>query len=272
MKDALTMKNIVSKFSSLLLIPFAFLTCLVATCTSCSRYAVTKAEDSVTETVDSNVAKSVFKVSISKIIDTSFIPSELGLGKTKDIGFMGTAFVVANKDGYSYLLTAGHICDDSTLYDTETIFGKLPVISTSYTLKDADDNLLTDVKVVLDDDNIDLCMLRVRTNIPEQPIKIADNDPPYAAHIHYIGAPKGHFGGGVTPIFEGLFIGRGELFSGDIECLNFTVTGAPGASGSPMLYNGKAVGVLTIVSKDFYTEVGAVPHEIVSQFIKRALN
>ena len=190
--------------------------------------------------------------------------------------FLGTAWISKTTEKSSDLITAGHVCKslkvipvsviDYSTFTVKTV--ALPVTSDSYELRDRNGNE-TPVKIVLDDDKVDLCMLRSAKPLGF-PLEIADNDPPYASSTWDISAAGGLWGGGVAPIIDLKYAGRGKIWGDDVEALVFTGLAQGGASGSAIMYQGRVVAVLTEASTNYIRMASGVPHEVVQKFIDRA--
>ncbi len=243
---------------------------MLAACGSCSHYA--DGNFGGRPLTDDVARDSVYKVTITQVLDTSSFPPELGLGATQDVGHMGTAWVVGHKDNATFLLTAGHICDNATTVEVSKAIPALNVVSTHYNLISRDGTEFSGVTVVNDDDDHDLCLLTVAGDLgPAIPL---GSDPEYGQHVRYIGAPHGHWGGGLAPIFEGIFAGRGYPYGMKTgtdpshERIMVTVNAAGGASGSPIMYRGSAIGILVSTYTDTSWEVAAVPADQIKKFIE----
>lgn len=220
-------------------------------------------------------AASVYKVEVRVKLDTSELNAMfpgLGIGDEFVMGSSGTAWVHSHsaEGRSSNMITAGHVCESGDTMDVGPPFGHIPVIDVTYKFIDAHGLYHTQAVVIADDDALDLCMVRVVGNLGT-PIPMATQDPTYGADIRYIGAPKGHWGGRVALIFAGLFSGRGNPFKTAETYLTITVEGAPGASGSPVLHDGKAIGVLVAGARNFWNLIVAVPHDDVRMFADKAL-
>ncbi len=146
------------------------------------------------------------------------------------------------------------------------------VESVAYTLIAADGTEIPGATVVLDDDDNDLCMFQVAGNLG-RPIPIGDRDPPYAAEGYYVGAPHGIWGGGIAGYYTVRFSGRGTPWNNKKEALAFsTASAAPGASGSPYMYDGQAVALLNLGSSSFFTFSTGVPWDQLKTFVAKALH
>lgn len=199
----------------------------------------------------------------------------------------GTAWVVDHVGEYSYVVTAGHVCetrdfvtvdedaDDPFVAPTKRQYA---VRSVAYSLEDRNGNVIDGARVLLDDDTVDLCVLAVPGDVGP-PLAIADRDPLYSEDGIFIGAPRMVWGGGIATVFSVKFMGRGHPFKGrcdgmefcDVDELAFGSPGtAPGCSGSPVLYHGRVVGVLNAVSSRMDSFAVAVTWENLRDALGRA--
>jgi hypothetical protein len=219
----------------------------------------------------SDVSKSVFKI----VANMEVIAQGDETKRVINGGWSGTAWTVKVKDGNSFLMTAGHVCESGKTYTQVGFFGDKTVYdikSVTYKLLTPDDVTITGVTVIADNDDDDLCLISVAGQLGKE-IPLATEDPPYAAEGYYIGAPKGIWGGGIAGYYQTHFSGRGTPFGNGKEALAFsTASAAPGASGSPYMYNGKAVALLNLGHGGFMTFSTGVPHEVIDAFVKKAMH
>lgn len=151
-----------------------------------------------------DAARSTFKVEIS--IDGE----EVGTG---------TAWIYKTDTTGTYLLTAGHVCPLSEGVN-------------SYVLV-AQDNTKHLAFEVMRADEPDLCVLRSLQYLGE-PLAFADRMPKYDDGLYVVGAPSGHYGDGLAPIYHGFYAGAGMATGATI----------PGLSGSAVISSRGVVGVL----------------------------
>lgn len=131
----------------------------------------------------------------------------------------GTAWVLKNEDGTgSYLLTAGHVCEDSKEF---TLTSRDGVEYHAYKLAESE--------------NPDLCALYAPATVG-LPLPLATNMPQYNEAMIVIGAPAGVYGEGMAPIYHVWYAGA-DLYTGPVF---------PGASGSPVISKDGVVGVLVM--------------------------
>lgn len=215
---------------------------------------------------------SVYKIRLDMTVDAS----SLGGADQVKTGGSGTAWVAANEDGVTYLITAGHVCNTGTELKGQDMFGNdyaLPILERSYTLIDKNDQEFTALTIARDNDGdgIDTCVITSKGDFGP-PLPISNDDPAYGSRGWYIGAPAGLWGGGIAGIYEMTAMGRGQVFGGGHDSLAFSsAEAAPGASGSPIIFNGRVVGMLTQVARRFQTLTTGIPHEVLKSELDKAI-
>ena len=217
--------------------------------------------------VNEDARDSVFKLNVSSEIDLTSLKELLAdeeIPNSIKMNSSGTAWVVKNTNKDAYLVTAGHVCG-SDVYHSD--IGDFPMKSL-YTIESASGKLKIKADVVKSDDDLDLCLLHVDYDVGQQ-LEFASADPVYGAEVEYIGEAGGIWGGGISPIYKGLFSGRGDLWNNGNECLTITMNLAGGASGSPLLYGGKVIGVITNMANNFHGIGTAVPWNTAKKFVDK---
>lgn len=165
----------------------------------------------------------------------------------------GTAWTVAVKSGWTYFMTAGHVCDTS-----------LPGATKTFKIIDRNDDTYTVevVAVEFDEEDIqtDLCLLKLE-GVLSNPLLIARSDPGYNDPLYYVGAPAGAFGGGLAPSFDG------------VECGGYHFCGptTQGASGSAIFTREGVIGVLVRVNMNFKYIVSYVSRDRILDFLEKHL-
>jgi hypothetical protein len=208
---------------------------------------------------------------------------------TADIGWSGTGWVAARAPGRSYVMTAGHVCESKDVYqieaydidweagiiEFETI--DLPITVKKHTMLNRDGVESANGSVVRDEDldddfnGNDLCMLGVGADLGPA-IPVAIQDPEYGQTCSVVGAPTGLWGGGIAVASEAIFSGRGSVFGTEPDGLAFNGLLAPGNSGSAVVCDGHAVGVISLGSTRFKSLTHAVPHDSIRKFMRQALH
>ncbi len=225
------------------------------------------------------VSRSTYKIVVDEDVDVSEMTGVEN--DHRHTGGSGTAWVSGRSLGKSSLMTAGHTCETGKFIEyakldivdgeLKIVVLKLPIIGVTYDLQASDGTSFKGATVVLDDDELDLCMLTIAGDLGD-PLPIADHDPPYGSHSIDVGAPTGLWGGGVAPIIDLVFSGRGQIFGQPPDALAFTGLGAPGSSGSAIVYQGRVVGVLTLGSVRYTRLMTSVPWNVIRPFIRRAMH
>lgn len=208
---------------------------------------------------------------------------------TAVIGWSGTGWVAAKDAGKSYVMTAGHVCESSDFYpvevydidwDTWTITFEtinLPIIEKHHVMVTRDGVTTSDASIIRDEDmddgfnGNDLCMLGIGADLGPA-VSVATDDPEYGDTCSVVGAPTGLWGGGIAIPSEALFAGRGSLFGTEPDGLVFNGLLAPGNSGSAVVCDGKAVGVISLGSLRFRSTIHAVPWDAIRKFARKALH
>lgn len=205
--------------------------------------------------------------------------------KTADIGWVGTGWVAAKRNGNSYLMTAGHVCESGDFFELEYFDWEtfemrtvqLPIIKKVHKVVSRD-NIETEVTVLADEDlnadgsGPDMCLTAVHGDFgPVLPL--ATEDPGYAEHAAVIGAPTGLWGGGIAPTADLKFSGRGNIWGGKIETsLAFTGDVAGGNSGSAIMQDGKVVALLNFGGRRFKELTTGIPWDVLQDFLRRNLH
>jgi hypothetical protein len=207
-------------------------------------------------------------------------------------GWTGTAWVGASAEDRAYLITAGHVCETRRQIKIEPdILGQLlgekasveDVLKVEYTIIAADGTRYGGATALEDDDDVDVCVLSIGAHLGRA-LPIADADPAYGAKGWYVGAPRGIWGNGLAGVFDVTYSGRAAPFKGscdmdaglkklcDADGEIFTGDFAPGASGSPILVDGRVVGLMNLSPPSFPSIGASVPWDVVRRVLSRALH
>lgn len=209
---------------------------------------------------------------------------EMLAGHTAKIGWVGTGWVAARDANRSYVMTAGHVCESGDTFETTIIDWeklefrtvKLPIIEVKHELRDRT-GLSVPATVVRDHDldndfnGVDLCVLGAIADLG-QPIPIGDHDPGFGDRAEVIGGPTGLWGGGIAVASDAKFSGRGSVFGVEPDGLAFNGELAPGNSGSAVIFDGHAIGVISLGATRFQSLIHAVPYETMADFLRKALH
>ena len=148
----------------------------------------------------------------------------------------GTAWVghYSRALNVSFIMTAGHVCnaeepdrEGDRTYELESRFGD------EYEAVELKRVFLKRTEKDLGRWPVDLCLLAIGGYIAS-PLPIMGRDPVYGERAYYVGAPKGIWGDGEAPMYQGYYSG-GELV---------TITSTGGASGSALFTDEGVFGVL----------------------------
>lgn len=195
-------------------------------------------------------------------------PATGTLAEPVDFEWSGSAWVGA----YGVAITAGHVCEGNA-YMADGTGGlganRYKILESDYQLVSRDGVRHRAVVARDEDGDTDLCALLALDL--GQPLPLAVFDPPYGAHAWDVGAPRALWGGGVAPIVDLMFSGRGKVWGeeDEPESLAFTGLGDHGSSGSAIMYDGAVVAVLTQGSGRYTRLVTGVPWDVVRAFLTR---
>ena len=209
--------------------------------------------------------------------------------KTIKVGWAGTGWVAARRNERSFVMTAGHVCESKSVY-TVQFFDidwermefvvrtlDLPIVEKKHTLVSRE-GVKVAADVIRDEDfkdessfdGPDMCLLGAGVRLGA-PLRLAWQDPTYGDNAEVVGAPRGLWGGGIAVASDVKYSGRGSIFKVDPVGLAFNGHVAPGNSGSAVIHEGRVVGLISLGSIRFPSLIHAVPHEILRDFLKRAL-
>jgi hypothetical protein len=251
----------------------AIVSALALAALACARQTAPKGPPSPPSITQSETARATFKL-MTVVAETSD-------HAVKIQSWAATAWIVGGSPSTgSLLMTAGHACESATVRLQP--IGKGPGatslrevhVSAEHRLVPASGDRYYKARVVVDDDEVDLCVLATDEYLGP-PLLLARADPSYGAAGWYVGAPHSEWGGGVAPMFGVLFAGRGTLFKGncdtcDAVALAFATTATHGASGSPIVVGGRVVAVLNLVDPEFPAIAEGVPWDVAARILARA--
>jgi len=153
--------------------------------------------------------------------------------QTAEMGYVSSGAYVFHsevEEGKSYILTAGHSCQNK-LPPVQNI-GGFKVVNKGSRFKIVDLNgFQHDAVVVNINTRFDLCLMRI-SDVHDRPpvLKVATKEPPRGEVVLNMAAPHGLFWPGTVLIFRGVFSGyhdRGYSV--------YTIPTKPGSSGSPII-------------------------------------
>lgn len=263
------------------LLAILLLTAMMTACSSCALNPWHTNRMSVED-----ISHSVYRVSV----DVTMVPvaDEDGVEPDDDKPvhqrWTGTAWVADRSASHSTLVTAGHVCESRDFATVQASFFGIPVGpairyrvgEVKYSFLDRDGVTVEGATVLVDDDDVDICVLAVTHDMGE-PLGLADSDPKYGQAGWYIGAPRGIWGGGTAPILATTYSGRGTPFNGkcakDVNAactrdeLLFSVDASGGASGGPVIVDGRVVAELNVGGAGMFI---GVPWDDIRRALRKA--
>ena len=146
---------------------------------------------------------------------------------------MGSGAVIEN-DGYTEVITAGHVCDSSDMAAAGP-FKKFEIYAYDW----KGNGWVSEVKAI--DNENDLCLLRIdNVEFPDE-LEIASKDPNVGDHLFLAASPLGLFVKEMPLLFDGYYAGTdpgGTMMT--------TIPVAPGSSGGAIVNKeGEIVGIVT---------------------------
>ena len=166
------------------------------------------------------------------------------------------AIVGHNKQMGSLILTAGHVCILSGIPPSKE--GDPPI---TWTLDVTDKNeTVYPAIVAFVVKGFDACLINV-TLIDLPHLNLSETKPAVGERVSNISAPFAVFSKDVSLIFEGRYAGEFDIRK-DFKISAYTIPGAGGASGSPVLNgDGEIVGVVSQVNGYFHHITLSPTHE-----------
>ncbi len=145
----------------------------------------------------------------------------------------GSGSVIGHSKGKTYILTAGHVCEQ-------------PEGSVAIAIAVDGSGNVHEVKSSKYSNDPDLCVMKSE-GIWGLPLKISDDEVEYGDKALAMSAPNGIFSANMVPLFEGYY--SGNLSSGDGV---YTIPAMPGTSGSAVLNDDlEIVAVIHSATKGF---------------------
>tara|TARA_Y100001937_G_C7074430_1_gene309927 strand:- start:227 stop:949 length:723 start_codon:yes stop_codon:yes gene_type:complete len=162
------------------------------------------------------------------------------LCKPRTWGSVGSGAIIKTVDQYSYVLTAGHVCNVDITRDGLEEIKKLKIEISVLTSK----NQMYESDIIhsneLKNKQVDLCLLRTE-KLSHHNIQLSMRKPQVGDRLYSMGAPAGIYHPPTVPILEGIY--AGDMPDG----LNFlsSLPAVGGSSGSPVFNKDmKLVGVI----------------------------
>ncbi len=194
----------------------------------------------------------------SVAVDSTF---RIALELDGEVQSYGTAWIIDYKNGWTYLVTAGHVCEErEQILPGVDIWLSPPYEYKSYTLLSQHDQEYPAEDVAREYDGLgkDVCLIRSFGYIGPA-LAISHREPEYGERVSYVGAPLALYGSGVAPTYSGVYIG-GDYISAPT---------APGASGSGVFTKDGIIGVLVTVYHRFDSITGITSRQALIDFLAK---
>tara|TARA_Y100001963_G_scaffold61341_2_gene85635 strand:+ start:1572 stop:2267 length:696 start_codon:yes stop_codon:yes gene_type:complete len=158
----------------------------------------------------------------------------------------GSGAVVRNTNKGSYILTAGHVCEEKD-FEKEAIDSGLK-FKMNFEIVDID-NLRYAGSVKKIDNKLDTCIMFVK-HLAKPSIKLRNSELEIGKKYYNIAAPAAIFGENMIPILEGRYSGFWEEIGPGFAV--YTIPAIGGSSGSPIVNeDGELVGMIHSVHAHF---------------------
>tara|TARA_R110002074_G_scaffold148580_1_gene300088 strand:- start:5267 stop:6088 length:822 start_codon:yes stop_codon:yes gene_type:complete len=155
----------------------------------------------------------------------------------RKIGSSGSGFIFKNDGEGAYVITAGHICDDSELKAFLRTMPAAELASKLFHVINIDNERYKFMVLAYDMD-IDVCVGYVYS-LAKPAITVSKVAPRPGDVVYNLAAPIGIFDEQSVPILDGYYVGK----SGNMA--QYSVPAAGGSSGSPLFNsNGELIGLI----------------------------
>ena len=215
--------------------------------------------------------KSVVKISGHTTIEISVTSTSASHSAELEADYTGTGAIIKHEDDVSFILTAAHVCghlyEDQIkkfffFYDKKDPTMRIKA-NTAIIATDIDGNRHAAIQLVMHPPS-DSCVF-ISTRIDQPASEISSFEPLIGERSYNLALPRGIWGRGFIPAFEGFFLG--ELFTDpdrDVAA-SYSIPTAPGSSGSP-IYNayGDIIGMVHSYYRSFDHLALAATHEQIS--------
>jgi S1-C subfamily serine protease len=169
----------------------------------------------------------------------------------------GSGAVIGHLENSSFILTAGHVCDDP-LANIHAI--------------DVDANKHSMVLLAISEKS-DLCLLVSMKKIPKPALNIAKKMVDLDEKVYNVAAPYGIHKKNTVLKFEGFYAGDWLVEEKGFMVSTYTFPTAPGSSGSPIMNKDKEIiGVLSMGFSAFESLALAVTLEDIHLFLRENAN
>lgn len=181
----------------------------------------------------------------------------------------GTGSVVAHTpDGKSVILTAAHVVAKHLVQQNEAKTKIRLIMDTSFVVK-THDGQTCKALTIKENDAMDLALMVADCDAGKN-LDYTD-EPPVASPIQIVGCPDGFYSLGNFFVMDGRWIDHMLVKESDDEKIDLVALSVPvyyGASGSPILWHGKLVGVLSRMNGDYNQMAFAVGIRDVQKFVE----
>ena len=177
----------------------------------------------------------------------------------------GSGFVVKNDQDGSYIMTAGHVCDDS---DVIKMFQRpgVTILKHQFVVIDIDGKRYN-AKAIKFTMCEDVC-IAYTPELHRPPVKIALSEPQPGDEVLNLAAPLGVFDNNMIPILHGHY--SGVAYEGKAI---YTIPAIGGSSGSPVFNRrGEVIGMIHSVHYRFQFLAISPTHKEISDYILNHAN
>ena len=195
--------------------------------------------------VELSTPRAAVQLTPEELLDTSVKFEEDVLmidiaGSIIDKKWMGSGVIIG--DG-TRVLTVYHVCKSKK--PGQILGGRFKVIGSKKTILTSKNKRINVKKIIYKDSKNDICVVELDERAGD-PADASAFLPESGDEIYLIGAPKGLWSAG-PHIIDGRFVGiRRDPINGIHHGFaEYTLHAAPGASGSPIFYKGRVIGLLS---------------------------
>jgi len=179
--------------------------------------------------------------------------------------FSGSGFIVKNDADGSYIMTAGHVCDDSDVL--QRFVGNGVTVAENLFIAIDIDEVHSRAKTIAFTMCEDIC-IAYAPGLFRPAIKLSTAEPTPGDEALNLAAPLGIFEANMIPILHGHFNGLG--YGGKAI---YSVPAKGGSSGSPILnHNGELIGMIHSAHVHFPFISLSPTHAEISEYILRYAN
>jgi len=168
-------------------------------------------------------------------------PSQPDICVTRQIGATGSAVVVKNNKLGSFVLTAGHVCDNTEM---NNLASKIKSIKYRFRVVDIKGRTYRTGDFSIERAS-DTCVMFVK-GLKQPAAKLSSHSPEEGDRVYNLAAPMGIFDVYMIPTFEGFYSGRSD------NKYIYSIPAKGGSSGSPIFnHEGEIVGMVSMAFTRF---------------------